>query len=225
MCEAIDNIMSEINNKTNMIDEKIHKACEMHNDTLNWIDDRLNKLIYVLQRKNMLNNESQVHRNESQKHRNELQILRNKLQVHRSESLTCRNDLQIQTIKKKPQKTNEPQKTFINHESHLNKIINIIKRILEYFLCEKFINKKFQTLSVSKDMILLHSEYESIKGFKKIYRIDICRYIISLNIRNYADIKEDITLCVDDERIILKVSQTEKCQAIHKKYTYNNICK
>ena len=67
MCETIDHIMSEINIKTNLIDEKIHKACEMDNDTLNWIDDRLNEMIYVLQRKNMLNNESQVHRNESQK--------------------------------------------------------------------------------------------------------------------------------------------------------------
>ena len=64
---VIDHVMSEIKNETNMIDEKIHKASEMDNDTLNWIDDRLNEMIYVLQRKNMLNNESQVHRNESQK--------------------------------------------------------------------------------------------------------------------------------------------------------------
>ena len=63
MCETIDHIMSDINIKTNLSDEKIHKACEMDNDTLNWIDDRLNEMIYVLQRKNMLNNESQVHRN------------------------------------------------------------------------------------------------------------------------------------------------------------------
>ena len=64
---VIDHVMSEIKNETNMIDEKIHKASEMDNDTLNWIDDRLNEMIYVLQRKNMLNNESQVHRNESKK--------------------------------------------------------------------------------------------------------------------------------------------------------------
>ena len=166
-----------------MIDEKIHKTCEMDNDTLNWIDDRLNELRYVLQRKNMLNNESQVHRNESQEHRNELQILRNKLQVHRSESLTCRNDLQIQTLKSELQKTNEPQKTFINNKSQLKKTINTIKRILEYFVCEKFINEKFRTLRVSKDIILTHSKCESIKGFKKICRTDICRDIISLNIK------------------------------------------
>ena len=85
MCEEIDHIMSEINNKTNMIDKKIHNACEMDNDTLNWIDDRLDEMRYVLQRKNMLKNESQVHRNESQEFRSELKISRNKSQVHRGD--------------------------------------------------------------------------------------------------------------------------------------------
>ena len=106
---------------------------------------------------------------------------------------------------------------FINNESHLEQMINIIKKILEYFVCEKFINEKFQTLGGNKDMILLHSKYESIKGFKKICRIDISRDIISLNIRNDADIKNDITLYIDGERITLKVSQTENCQGIHKR--------
>ena len=42
MCEAIDRVMSEINNKTNMIDEKIYETRVMYNDTLHWIDDKLN---------------------------------------------------------------------------------------------------------------------------------------------------------------------------------------
>ena len=46
-------------------------------------------------------------------------------------------------------------------------MINTIKRILEYFVCQQFINEKFQALRVSRDMILLHSKYESIKGFKR----------------------------------------------------------
>ena len=45
MCSEVDHIMSEINNETNMIDEKIHKVCEMDNDTLHWIDDRLNEIM------------------------------------------------------------------------------------------------------------------------------------------------------------------------------------
>ena len=45
MCSEVDHIMSEINNETNMIDEKILKVCEMDNDTLHWIDDRLNEIM------------------------------------------------------------------------------------------------------------------------------------------------------------------------------------
>ena len=37
MCEAIDHVMSEIKNETNMIDEKIRKVSEMDNDTLHLI--------------------------------------------------------------------------------------------------------------------------------------------------------------------------------------------
>ena len=42
---AIDRVMSEIMNKANMIDEKIHKVSEMDNDTLHLIDDKLNEII------------------------------------------------------------------------------------------------------------------------------------------------------------------------------------
>ena len=45
MGEVIDHVMSEINNKTSMIDENIHKASEMDNDTLNLIDDKLHEII------------------------------------------------------------------------------------------------------------------------------------------------------------------------------------
>ena len=44
-CSAIDRAMSEIYNETDMIDEKIHKACVIDNDTLNWIDDSLNEIM------------------------------------------------------------------------------------------------------------------------------------------------------------------------------------
>ena len=42
---AIDHVMSERQNKRNMIDEKIHKVSEMDNDTLHLIDDKLNEII------------------------------------------------------------------------------------------------------------------------------------------------------------------------------------
>ena len=81
-------------------------------------------------------------------------------------------------------KKNEPQKTFINNnESQHQKTINIIKTILEEFVYEKFINEKFHTLRASKDMILLHTEYISIKGRKKKSGIDIGRDVISLHVK------------------------------------------
>ena len=45
MGEALDHVMSEIKNETNMIDEKIHKVSEMDNDTLHLIDDKINEII------------------------------------------------------------------------------------------------------------------------------------------------------------------------------------
>ena len=43
---AIDRIMCDIKNKTNMVNEKIHKASEIDNDTLHLIDDHLNYNIF-----------------------------------------------------------------------------------------------------------------------------------------------------------------------------------
>ena len=42
---AIDHIMSEIKNETNMIDEKIHKVSEMDNGTQHLINDKLEEII------------------------------------------------------------------------------------------------------------------------------------------------------------------------------------
>ena len=50
--ETIDHVMREINNETNMINEIIHKASEMDNDTLNFIDDKLDKIITQIRKKN-----------------------------------------------------------------------------------------------------------------------------------------------------------------------------
>ena len=43
--------MCNIKNKTNMINEKIHKASEIDNDKLHLIDDNLNEIItYLIER-------------------------------------------------------------------------------------------------------------------------------------------------------------------------------
>ena len=50
-CEAIDRIMSMINNETKVIDKKIYKTCKMDNDTLNWIDNKLNEIMTLSRKK------------------------------------------------------------------------------------------------------------------------------------------------------------------------------
>ena len=49
--ETIDCARCEINNETNMINELIHKASVMDNDTLYLIDDKLNKIITQTRKK------------------------------------------------------------------------------------------------------------------------------------------------------------------------------
>ena len=48
MSMRIGRVMCNIKNKTNMINEKIHKASEIDNDTLHLIDDNLNEIITYL---------------------------------------------------------------------------------------------------------------------------------------------------------------------------------
>ena len=45
MHREIDNVTSEIKNEKDKIDEKIHNVSEMDDDTLHWIDDRLNNIM------------------------------------------------------------------------------------------------------------------------------------------------------------------------------------
>ena len=66
-------------------------------------------------------------------------------------------------------------------------------------------------------MILLHSEYTSIKGCKKKFKTYIDRDIIWLHTKKtYVDnTKEDNTICVDGRQITIKSSQTRDYQGIH----------
>ena len=49
--ETIDQVLHEINNESNVINEKILKASEMDNDTLYLIDDKLDKTIIQTRKK------------------------------------------------------------------------------------------------------------------------------------------------------------------------------
>ena len=51
MSMRIDRVMCNIRNKSNMVNEKIHKVSEMDNDTLHLIDDNLNEIITYLRKR------------------------------------------------------------------------------------------------------------------------------------------------------------------------------
>ena len=126
------------------------------------------------------------------------------IEKHRSESLTLKSELHKTD---KPQKTNEPPKT-LNH----------IKKILECFVCEKFMNEKFRTTRLSRDKISLYSIYTATGGFKKVHRIGIYSDMISLNTEKQTkSIKQDNSICIEDKQIIFKISQTEDYGGIQKK--------
>ena len=54
MVESLDQVMGEIKNEANMIDEKIYKVSEIDNDTIHWIDIRLNNIMTRSRKKSRL---------------------------------------------------------------------------------------------------------------------------------------------------------------------------
>ena len=108
--------------------------------------------------------------------------------------------------------------------NHIKKMIKNINKILEYFVCEKFINQKFFTLRLD-NMIFLGFEYKPKIVFKKIYKVCMSRDIVSLGIINVVDnLKQAISLSIECQEMKLKLSQTEDHSKTNVSISiYNNI--
>ena len=79
-------------------------------------------------------------------------------------------------------------------------------------------NEKFITRNLNEDGILLCSINNSTKGVEIINKIAIQRDLISLIIeKNTKAMKQDITIYIDDKKIILNTSQTDAYNGIQKK--------
>ena len=84
-------------------------------------------------------------------------------------------------------------------------------------------NEKFSTRDYSKDEITLCLINKPKKGFKIIHVISICRETLSLNIEKVMNsMKEDRSIYVEDDRILLEISQTEKDSKNQKKIKHIN---
>ena len=72
-------------------------------------------------------------------------------------------------------------------------------------------NEKFSIRGYSKDEITLCLINKPQKSFKIIHVISIYRDMLSLNIEKVTNsMKEDRSIYVEDKKILLKISQTEK---------------
>ena len=79
-------------------------------------------------------------------------------------------------------------------------------------------NERFTTRNLDKDWISLCSINNSMKGVKIINKISIWRDLISLVIeKNIKAMKQDMTISIDDEKVILNTSQTDYYNGIKKK--------
>ena len=84
-------------------------------------------------------------------------------------------------------------------------------------------NEKFSTRDYSKDEITLCLINKPKKGFKITHVISICRETLSLNIEKVMNsMKEDRSIYVEDDRILLEISQTEKDIKNQKKIKHIN---
>ena len=83
-------------------------------------------------------------------------------------------------------------------------------------------NKKFSIRDYSKDDITLCLINKPKKVSKIIHAISIYRDMVSLNIEKVTNsMKEDRSIYVEDKKILLKVSQTEKDSENQKKLNIN----
>ena len=170
-----------------MINEIIHKASEMDNDTLHLIDDKLDKIITQTRKKIkvMLENTITTTKNKdttpTTKSKNKDTTPSTKTKNKDTTTKTKNKDTTTKTKTKNKDTTTTPTtkdtatttKTKANttpktkgipdkidvekHRSELHKIFNKIKTIFECFDCEKFMNEKFIKRNVNKDGILLWS--------------------------------------------------------------------
>ena len=111
---------------------------------------------------------------------------------------------------------NEPQKNLSNGE--LAKIFDSIKEILNFFVCERFMNEKFHLRGWNKDGVILCSINKVKNIFKIVHDISIYIDMLSLNVEKVTNsMRQDRSICVEDKKILLKISQTEKDSENQKK--------
>ena len=139
--ETINHIRHEINNKTNMANDIIHKVSVMDNDTLHLVHDKVDKIIRQTRKKIKIMLENTI--------TPEAKIITPKTKdtIDKTKDTTDNN-------KNTPDNTKDritlPKTVIEKHKSELDETIKNIQIILESFACEKFMNENFNVRSYNE---------------------------------------------------------------------------
>ena len=208
--ETINHIRYEINNKTNMVNEIIHKASVMGNDSLHLIVDKLDHIIRQTRKKikSMLENTIAP----------EAKIItlktKTKDTIDKTKDTTDNTKDSTDNTKNTINNTNDtitlPKTIIEKHKSELDETIKNIQIIFESFACEKFMNENFNVRSYNeKDYeISMWSINKLEKDAITLNNIKLCDDMILLETqKEMENMVKDRELFIDEELISLQLTQ------------------
>ena len=208
--ETINHIRYEINNKTNMVNEIIHKASVMGNDSLHLIVDKLDHIIRQTRKKikSMLENTIAP----------EAKIITRKTKtkdtIDKTKDTTDNTKDSTDNTKNNADNTKDkitlPKAIVEKHKCKLDETVKNIQIIFESFVCEKFMNENFNV------RIYNEKDYEismwSINKLEKdaitLNNIKLCDDMILLETqKEMENMVKDRELFIDEELISLQLTQ------------------
>ena len=198
--ETINHIKHEINSKTNMINEIIHKASVMDNDTLHLIDDKLDKIIRQTRKKIKIMLENTI-----------TPEAKTEDTIDKTKDTTDNTKDSTDNTKNTTDNTNDtitlPKTIIEKHKSELDETIKNMQIIFESFPCEKFMNENFNARSYNeKDYEISMWSNKLEKDAITLYNIKLCVDMILLETqKGMENMVGDKKFFIDEELISLQL--------------------
>ena len=184
-----------------MVNEIIHKASVMDNDTLHLIDDKLDKIIRQTRKKIKIMLENTI--------TPEAKIITPKDTTDKTKDTTDGTDNIKNTTNNTKDTITLPKTIIEKHKSELDETIKNIQIIFESFACEKFMNENFNVRSYNeKDYeISMWSINKLEKDAITLNNIKLCDDMILLETQKEIENMVDRKLFIDEELISLQPTQ------------------
>ena len=188
-----------------MINEIIHKASVMDNDTLHLIDDKLDKIIRQTRKKIKIMLENTI--------TPEAKIITPKTKdtIDKTKDTTDNTKDSTDNTKNTTNNTNDtitlPKTIIEKHKSELDETIKNMQIIFESFPCEKFMNENFNVRSYNeKDYEISMWSNKLEKDAITLYNIKLCVDMILLETqKGMENMVGDKKLFIDEELISLQL--------------------